>query len=90
MTVAPFTPAAGLPPHRPGLAGRLLAAFDAFLAPERLLPAGAENSGDGNCTSAPADLAGSLVEPLALPPDWSAQAPVPRDLLSLSFLPFER
>ena len=90
MTAVPLIPAAALPPHRHGLAGRLVAAFDAFLAPERLLPAGAESFGAGNDGPVPAELAASLVEPLALPPNWSAQAAIPRDLLSLSFLPFER
>lgn len=85
MNPDPFTPAAGLASHRSGLTGRLLAAFDAFLAPERLLPAGNDTR-----SPAPAEQAASLVEPLALPPDWSAPAAIPRDLLSLSFLPFER
>lgn len=65
--------------RRIGLADRLQAAFGAFIAPERLqaaqLPPPANDDG-----------ATSLTDPLALPPDWHA----PGDLLSLSFLPFER
>ncbi|MCW0235999.1 MAG: hypothetical protein OJJ21_20550 [Ferrovibrio sp.] len=65
-----------------GLASRLQAAFGAFLAPEkfqggRLLPASNDNATPDGV---------SLADPLALPPDWHAAG----DLLSLSFLPFER
>ena len=81
MSADRFIAAAADASYRPGLTGRLLAAFDAFLAPERLRPAGNDNAGPP-----PADRAGSLVEPLALPPDWHGGG----DLLSLSFLPFER
>jgi len=86
MSIDQFIPAAGSTPYRPGLTGRLFAAFDAFRAPERLLPAGTEHPGNDNNGLAPADHAGSLIEPLALPPDWHGGG----DLLSLSFLPFER
>ncbi len=68
---------------RPALATRLQAALGAFLAPERLLPSGNEDSGDAQ---RPETAAGSLTDPLALPPDWHRGG----DLLSLSFLPFER
>lgn len=69
-----------------GLAGRLRAAVGAFLSPEkfegeRLLPVSNDNE-----TVAWADQASSLADPLALPPDWHAAG----DLLSLSFLPFDR
>ena len=85
MTLGHSFPVASLP-ARPGLTGRLQAAFNAFLAPERLLPPGAEDLGIETNGPAPADHAGSLLEPLALPPDWHTGG----DLLSLSFLPFER
>ena len=86
MNADQFTPTAGYASYRSGLTGRLLAAFDAFLAPERLLPPSAGHHGNDNGSPAPADHAGSLIEPLALPPDWHSGG----DLLSLSFLPFER
>jgi len=65
--------------RRVGLTERLQAAFGAFIAPERL---------QASALPAPANdhSATSLTDPLALPPDWHA----PGDLLSLSFLPFER
>ncbi|HLT76322.1 MAG TPA: hypothetical protein VKZ87_02945 [Ferrovibrio sp.] len=63
---------------RPALATRLQAAIGAFLAPERLLPAGNDNHPDLH--------AGSLTDPLALPPEWNHAG----DLIALSFLPFER
>ena len=83
MSTDQFTPTADYASYRPGLAGRLLAAFDAFLAPERLLPPSAGHHGND---IPPEAVAGSLIEPLALPPDWHSGG----DLLSLSFLPFER
>lgn len=67
--------------RRINLADRLQAAFGAFLAPERLHAASNDNE-----TVAWADNAGSLTDPLALPPDWHGGG----DLLSLSFLPFDR
>lgn len=66
--------------RRVGLANRLQAAFDAFIAPDRLQPARLPPAAND-------DGAASLTDPLALPPDWHA---VPGNLLSLSFLPFER
>lgn len=65
----------------PNLASRLQAAFDAFRTPHRLHPASNDNQ-----ALAAEDYATSLADPLALPPDWHAAG----DLLSLSFLPFDR
>ncbi len=67
-----------------GLALRLQAAFGAFLAPERLLPAANDNPAGA-----------SLTDPLALPPEWHGpewnQAwNQGGDLIGLSFLPFDR
>jgi hypothetical protein len=69
---------------RPNLASRLQAAFSAFAAPERLQPPSNDNFGNDN--GFVLDGATSLADPLALPPDWHAAG----DLLSLSFLPFDR
>ncbi len=68
--------------RRVSLADRLQAAFGAFVAPERLsaTPAASNDNSD----SWPSDAA-SLADPLALPPDWHGN-----DILSLSFLPFDR
>lgn len=66
---------------KPGLVDRLQAAVSAFVAPDRLLP-----PSNDNLTLDVADNAVSLADPLALPPDWH----VAGDLLSLSFLPFDR
>lgn len=63
---------------RPAFTTRLHAALGAFLAPERLLPPGNDNR--------PESGAGSLTDPLALPPEWHRAG----DLIALSFLPFER
>jgi hypothetical protein len=68
--------------RRVGIASRLQAAFGAFLAPERLRPASNDND-----AIAWTDQAASLADPLALPPDWHGTG---GDLLSLSFLPFDR
>jgi hypothetical protein len=69
--------------RRISIADRLQAAFGAFVAPERLnttQPASNDNSHVWPSESA------SLADPLALPPDWHSGG----DLLSLSFLPFDR
>jgi len=71
---------------RPGqdkltLVDRVAAAFGAFVAPERLRPAS-----NDNLAAQVQDNATTLADPLALPPDWHAAG----DLLSLSFLPFDR
>ncbi len=68
--------------RRISFADRLQAAFGAFVTPERFSttqPASNDN------TSWPSDSA-SLADPLALPPDWHGGG----DVLSLSFLPFDR
>ena len=70
MTTAQFA--------RPAFSARLQAAIGAFMAPERLLPAGNDNRLEAD--------AGSLTDPLALPPEWNHTG----DLIALSFLPFER
>lgn len=68
--------------ERPAFTTRLQAALGAFFAPERLLPPGNDNR-----LEADAELqAGSLTDPLALPPEWHRAG----DLIALSFLPFER
>ncbi|MFN4276845.1 MAG: hypothetical protein ACK4FJ_11135 [Ferrovibrio sp.] len=68
--------------HRPGLTHRLQAAFGAFLAPDRLLPAANDN---------PAAAPASLTDPLALPPEWHGREwQQGGDLIGLSFLPFDR
>lgn len=73
--------------RRINLADRLQAAFGAFLAPERLQAA----SNDNDTAASWADQAGSLIDPLALPPDWHGENIFAAgDLLSLSFLPFDR
>lgn len=66
---------------RPGFVDRVAAAFGAFVSPDRLKPASNDNAALGL-----EDNATSLADPLALPPDWHAAG----DLLSLSFLPFDR
>lgn len=66
---------------KPGLVDRLQAAFGAFAAPDRLRPAD-----NDNLAAQIEDNATSLTDPLALPPDWHTGG----DLLSLSFLPFDR
>ena len=66
---------------KPGLVDRVAAAFGAFVAPERLRPAS-----NDNLAAQIEDNATSLTDPLALPPDWHTAG----DLLSLSFLPFDR
>jgi len=73
------------------LSDRLQAAFGAFVAPERLSatqPASNDNT-DARNRIWPSDSASqesiSLADPLALPPDWHGS-----DLLTLSFLPFDR
>lgn len=77
--------ARGRRPGKPkiGLANRLQAAFGAFVAPERF--AGTLPASNDNSHAWPGDAA-SLADPLALPPDWHGG----NDLLSLSFLPFDR
>lgn len=70
-----------VPPSRPALAERLRAAFGAFLAPERQQPVANDNDRHPGI-----DRTVSLVDPLAFPPDWQGGG----DLLSLSFLPFDR
>jgi hypothetical protein len=72
-----------------GLALRLQAAFGAFLAPDRLLPAANDNPLGDNPTVA------SLTDPLALPPawhgpEWNQAWNQGGDLIGLSFLPFDR
>jgi len=75
---------------KPGLAARLQAAFDAFAAPERFEAAGPQPASNDNTQSWPQD-AVSLTDPLALPPDWHSSPSLGSgDLLSLSFLPFDR
>lgn len=75
-----------------GLAIRLQAAFGAFLAPDRLLPAANDNPlGDNPGNAAPA----SLADPLALPPEWHGAEwgqgwNQGGDLIGLIFLPFDR
>lgn len=66
---------------KPGFVDRIQAAFGAFIAPQRLAPVSNDNQ-----IVAVEDYASSLADPLALPPDWHAAG----DLLSLSFLPFDR
>lgn len=69
--------------RRVSLANRLQAAFGAFVAPDRLAatpPVSNDNTQSWSGGSA------SLADPLALPPDWHGG----NDLLSLSFLPFDR
>lgn len=72
--------------RRLALGSRLQAAFTAFLAPERLSAVSRQPVSNDNDTVAWADQATSLTDPLALPPDWHGGG----DLLSLSFLPFDR
>lgn len=67
--------------HKPGFIDRIHAALGAFAAPGRLKPISNDNQ-----AVAVEDYASSLADPLALPPDWHAAG----DLLSLSFLPFDR
>lgn len=74
MTAAPIS--------RPAFSARLHAALGAFLAPERLLPPGNDNGPEAHAEIQ----AGSLTDPLALPPEWHRAG----DLIALSFLPFER
>jgi len=66
---------------KPGLVDRVAAAFGAFVAPERLRPAS-----NDNLAAQVQENAISLADPLALPPEWHTAG----DLLSLSFLPFDR
>jgi hypothetical protein len=73
--------------RRVSIVDRLQAAFGAFVAPARLnaaQPASNDNSHAENHIW-PSESA-SLTDPLALPPDWHSGG----DLLSLSFLPFDR
>lgn len=65
------------------IADRLQAAFGAFVAPEKF--AAPDDASNDNSHSWPNESA-SLTDPLALPPDWHSGG----DLLSLSFLPFDR
>lgn len=74
--------------RRISFADRLQAAFGAFVAPDRLsrtLPPSNDNSHVWPNESASQESA-SLADPLAFPPDWHGG----NDLLSLSFLPFDR
>jgi hypothetical protein len=68
--------------RRVSIADRLQAAFGAFVAPERLVDA--KPASNDNAHGWPDDAA-SFADPLALPPDWHGN-----DVLSLSFLPFDR
>lgn len=68
--------------RRVSLSDRLQAAFGAFVAPQRLA-ATTDASNDNRAW--PSDST-SLADPLALPPDWHGGS----DVLSLSFLPFDR
>jgi hypothetical protein len=68
--------------RRISIADRLQAAFGAFVAPDRLSVT--QPASNDNIHSWPSDSA-SLADPLALPPDWHGS-----DLLTLSFLPFDR
>lgn len=68
--------------RRISFADRLQAAFGAFVAPERLSTT--QPASNDNADVWPEESA-SLADPLALPPDWHGS-----DLLSLSFLPFDR
>lgn len=70
-----MSPIVFVPPSRPALAERLRAAFGAFVAPGRLQPVAGDN-----------DRRELRLDPLAFPPDWQGGG----DLLSLSFLPFDR
>lgn len=69
--------------RRISIAARLQAAFGAFVAPDRF--AATQPASNDNAHVWPGDSA-SLADPLALPPDWHGG----NDLLSLSFLPFDR
>lgn len=73
--------------RRASLGDRLQAAFGAFVAPERL--ATTQPASNDNAHGWPSDSASqesiSLADPLAFPPDWHGS-----DLLTLSFLPFDR
>lgn len=69
--------------RRASLADRLQAAFGAFAAPEKF--ADARPASNDNSHSWPSEST-SFADPLALPPDWHGG----NDLLSLSFLPFDR
>ena len=68
--------------RRASIADRLQAAFGAFVAPEKFATAQPASNDNGHLW--PSDAA-SLADPLALPPDWHGN-----DVLSLSFLPFDR
>ncbi|WP_341897149.1 hypothetical protein [Ferrovibrio terrae] len=72
--------------RRLALGSRLQAAFGAFLAPEKFADTSRQPVSNDNEAVAWADQASSLTDPLALPPDWHGAG----DLLSLSFLPFDR
>lgn len=61
--------------RRASITDRLQAAFGAFVAPEKFAAAQPPSN----------DNSASLADPLALPPDWHGN-----DVLSLSFLPFDR
>jgi hypothetical protein len=65
--------------RRASIADRLQAAFGAFVAPDKFAGETQQPSNDNSD-------AFSLADPLALPPDWHGG----NDLLSLSFLPFDR
>lgn len=70
--------------RRVSIANRLQAAFGAFVEPEKFVGA-PQNVSNDNSHIWPSEAA-SLSDPLALPPDWHGSS----DLLSLSFLPFDR
>ncbi len=74
--------------RRISISDRLQAAFGAFVAPERL--SATQPASNDNAHGWPSDSASqesiSLADPLALPPDWHGSS----DVLSLSFLPFDR
>ncbi len=73
--------------RRASIGDRLQAAFGAFVAPDRL---NVTQPPSNDNTNGPRELSSqesvSLADPLALPPDWHGGS----DVLSLSFLPFDR
>jgi hypothetical protein len=73
------------------IADRLQAAFGAFVAPDKFSGT-VPSPGNDNSDAWRGDAAGgfSLADPLALPPDWHGANGYGGDLLSLSFLPFDR
>lgn len=74
--------------RRVSIGDRLQAAFGAFVAPEKF--AATQSASNDNAHSWPSESSSqeslSLADPLALPPDWHGGG----DVLSLSFLPFDR